>query len=60
MDNLQVRLSVGSVDLAGANATARVTGNWVFSTEGRRTTLPADNTYMLERRGNSWVITDIR
>jgi len=60
MDNLQVHLSVGSVDLAGASATARVTGNWAFTTDGRRTTLPADNTYLLERRGNSWVITDIR
>jgi hypothetical protein len=60
MDNLQVRLSVGSVDLAGSSASAVVTGNWIFNTDGRRTTLPADNTYTLERRGNSWVITDIR
>lgn len=60
MDNLQVRLTVGQVDLSGANATARVTGSWTFNTDGRRNTLPADNTYLLERRGSTWVITDIR
>jgi hypothetical protein len=60
MDNLQVRLSVGQVDLAGTDATARVTGSWIFNTDGRRNTLPADNTYLLERRGSTWVITDIR
>ncbi|MEP7325073.1 MAG: protein kinase [Gemmatimonadota bacterium] len=61
MDNLQVRLNVGQVDLAGADATARVTGSWIYNTHGRRAPpIPADNTYLLERRGNTWVITDIR
>jgi serine/threonine-protein kinase len=60
MDNLQVRLTIGQVDLAGDNATARVSGSWIFSSGGRRNTLPADNTYLLERRGSGWVITDIR
>jgi serine/threonine-protein kinase len=60
MSELQVRLTVGQIDLAGEYATARVSGNWVFSSAGRRNTLPADNTYSLERRGAGWVITDIR
>jgi hypothetical protein len=60
MNNLQVQLTVGQVDLSGDNATARVTGRWVFTSNGQRNLLPADNTYSLERRGAGWVITDIR
>ena len=60
MKDLQVQLTVGQVELAGDNATARVTGRWVFNSNGQRTLLPADDTYSLERRGSGWVITDIR
>ena len=60
MKNLQVQLTVGQVDLNGDNATARVTGRWVFNQGGQRNVLPADNTYILERRGAGWVITEIR
>ena len=60
MRNLQVQLTVGQVDLNGDNATARVSGRWVFNQGGQRTVLPADNTYVLERRGAGWVITEIR
>ncbi len=60
MENLRVRLAVGQVDIRDDNATARVTGSWVFQSGGRQNTLPADDTYTLERRGAGWVITDIR
>ena len=60
MKNLQVQLTVGQVDLSGDNATARVSGRWVFNLNGQRTVLPADNTYLLDRRGAGWVITEIR
>ena len=60
MKNLQVQLTVGQVDLNGDNATARVTGRWVFNQGGQRNVLPADNTYILERRGAGWVITAIQ
>ena len=60
MKNLQVQLNVGQVDLSGDNATAQVSGRWVFNLNGQRNVLPADNTYLLERRGAGWVITEIR
>jgi hypothetical protein len=60
MKNLQVQLTVGQVDLSGEKSTARVTGRWVFNLNGQRNVLPADNTYLLERRGAGWVITEIR
>jgi serine/threonine-protein kinase len=60
MTNLQVRLTIGQVDLRGDNATAAVSGSWVFQAGGQRNVLPADNTYVLERRGTGWVITEIR
>jgi hypothetical protein len=60
MKNLQVQLTVGQVDLSGDNATAQVSGRWVFNLSGQRNVLPADNTYLLERRGAGWVITEIR
>ncbi|MEO8199410.1 MAG: protein kinase [Gemmatimonadota bacterium] len=59
MKDLQVHLTVGQVDISASGATARVTGSWIFN-DGRRNTLPADNTYQLERRAGGWVITDIR
>lgn len=60
MKDLQVQLTVGQVDLTGDNAMARVTGRWVFNSNGQRNLLPVDNTYLLERRGAGWVITEIR
>ena len=60
MKNLQVQLNVGQVDLSGDNATAQVSGRWIFNQNGQRTVLPADNTYLLERRGAGWVITGIQ
>jgi hypothetical protein len=60
MGKLQVQLTVGQVDLNGDHATARVTGRWVFNQGGQRNVLPADNTYILDRRGAGWVITEIR
>jgi len=60
MENLQVRLTVGQIDLAGNSATAVVTGNWTFNSGGRSNRLPADNVYLLDRRGNGYVITEIR
>jgi hypothetical protein len=60
MQDLQVRLTLGQVQFGTDAATAQVTGSWVFTANGRRSTLPADNTYRLERRGTGWVITDIR
>ncbi|HEX9755687.1 MAG TPA: protein kinase [Gemmatimonadales bacterium] len=60
MQDLQVRLTLGQVQFGSEAATAQVTGSWVFTANGRRSMLPADNTYRLERRGAEWVITDIR
>jgi serine/threonine-protein kinase len=60
MKDLRVQLTMGQVDLNGDNATAQVTGRWVFNQGGQRTVLPADNTYLLERRGAGWVITAIQ
>jgi hypothetical protein len=60
MKNLQVQLTVGQVDLSGEKSTAHVTGRWVFNLNGQRNVLPADKTYLLERRGAGWVITEIR
>jgi serine/threonine protein kinase len=60
MQNLQVRLTVGQVTVNQETATAGVTGSWVYNLNGRRTTIPADHTYSLERRGSGWVITAIR
>ena len=60
MDDLQVRLSVGQIDVGDAETTAQVTGSWTYGPKGQRKTLPADNRYRLERRGAGWVITEIR
>jgi hypothetical protein len=60
MENLQVRWTVGTVDLGDDHASVRVTGSWNFTSQGQPNTLPASNTYNLERRGAGWVITDIR
>jgi serine/threonine protein kinase len=60
MRDLRIQLTIGQIDLNGDNATAQVTGRWVFNQSGQRTVLPADNTYILERRGAGWVITEIR
>ncbi len=60
MKNLQVRLSIADLQITGDNATAVVTGKWQFESSGKRTDIPADNTYQLVRRGNGWVITEIR
>ena len=60
MEKLQVRLVVGQI-LADDNATSvHVTGIWSFTSHGQRNTLPADDRYQVERRGDGWVITDIR
>ena len=56
---LQVRLAVNDVQVVGGDATAVVTGAWEFTVDGKKTELPANNTYTLARRGD-WVITDIR
>ena len=56
----QVQPTVRQVDLSGYHATARVSGRWVFNLNGQRKVLPADNTYLLDRRGAGWVITEIR
>jgi serine/threonine-protein kinase len=60
MKDLQVQLTVAQVELRGDNATTRVTGRWVFNSNNQRNVLPADNTYLLERRGAGWVITEIK
>ena len=60
MRNLQVQLTMGQVDVNNDKASARVTGRWVFTQGGQGTVLPADNVYILERRGAGWVITEIR
>jgi hypothetical protein len=59
LKGLRVRLNVADVQLGGDAATAAVTGAWDFTLDGKKTELPADNTYTLARRGD-WVITDIR
>jgi len=56
---LKVNLSVVDIQLGGTEATAVVTGAWDFTLDGKKTELPANNTYTLARRGG-WVITDIR
>jgi hypothetical protein len=56
---LHVRLAVNDVQVSGGDATASVTGAWEFMLDGKKTELPANNTYTLVRRGD-WVITDIR
>ncbi|MGE3525653.1 MAG: protein kinase [Gemmatimonadales bacterium] len=59
MQNLQVRLTVADVQLSGDRATVRVTGSWSFLSGGQRNTLAANNTYQLERRSGTWVISEI-
>ena len=59
MNDLRVRLSLGSIDIDGSRAFVDVTGQWLFNAGGNRE-LPADNRYVLARRGDRWVITDIR
>ncbi len=59
MNDLRVRLSLGSIDIDGNRAFVEVTGQWLFNAGGNRE-LPADNQYVLARRGARWVITDIR
>jgi serine/threonine protein kinase len=56
---LKVNLTVVDIQLGGTEATAVVTGAWDFTLDGKKTELPANNTYTLSRRGG-WVITDIR
>ena len=56
---LKVTLNVVDVQQGGGEATAIVTGAWDFTLDGRKTELPASNTYTLANRGG-WVITDIR
>ncbi len=60
MKNLQVRLTITDLELAGDIATATVSGKWQFQASGQRNELPADNVYQLSRRGSGWVITEIR
>jgi len=60
MKNLQVRLTVTDLQLAGEVATVVVSGKWQFQASGQRNELPADNVYQLARRGTGWVITEIR
>ncbi|MEO8139937.1 MAG: Ig-like domain-containing protein, partial [Gemmatimonadota bacterium] len=60
MKNLQVRLTLNELQLSGDNATAVVSGKWLFQAAGQRNELPADNVYQLARRGTGWVITEIR
>jgi hypothetical protein len=50
---------VVEVQQGGGEATATVSGAWDFVLDGKKTELPANNTYTLARRGG-WVITDIR
>jgi ketosteroid isomerase-like protein len=59
LKGLRVRLNVTDVQLGGDGATAVVTGDWDFTLDGKKTALPANNTYTLARRGD-WLITDIR
>jgi ketosteroid isomerase-like protein len=59
LKNLRVQLDVTDVQLAGDAATAIVNGAWDFVLDGKKTELPANNTYSLSRRGD-WVITDIK
>jgi hypothetical protein len=56
---LKVTLNVVEVQQGGGEATATVSGAWDFVLDGKKTELPANNTYTLARRGG-WVITDIR
>ena len=56
---LKVTLNVVDVQLGGTEATAIVAGAWDFVLDGKKTDLPANNTYTLAHRGG-WVITDIR
>lgn len=60
MTDRQVRLGVDQVHARNGGAEARVTGTWSFTANGQRNTLPADDRYVLERRGSGWIITDIR
>lgn len=60
MRDLRVQLSVDQVRFTDDAATATVTGRLVFTADGRRQELPADGTYLLERRGDAWVITNIK
>jgi len=59
LKGLKVSLNVIDVQPSGDEATAIVTGVWNFTLDGKKTELPANNTYSLARRGG-WVITDIR
>lgn len=60
MKDLRVRFDVGQVQVQGDVAEVHVTGGYDFSDNGRRKTLPVDQRYLLERRGNGWVIVSAR
>jgi len=59
LKGLRISLNVVDVQPGGDVATAVVTGVWDFTLDGKKTELPANNTYSLARR-SGWVITDIR
>jgi len=63
MENLDVSLTVGRVLLTRDNteATATVTGRWVFRADGANQNRPANNTFVLQRASSGhWIIMEIR
>jgi hypothetical protein len=53
-------LSVGSVEASGDEATAMVTGQYVFNNDGRRQTSPVSFRARFERRAGVWQMVQMQ